>query len=87
MQVKRLGLVVLLVAACGGLGRQAPECAQWVACSDALPNAIKGSMDAAFGPDGNCWLNKAEQAQLCVAQCKNALAAQSAMTNPPAECR
>ena len=80
-------LLLLLATACGGYGKQLPECARWVACAEALPNAVKGSMDAAFGPNGNCWLNDAQAAQNCVNQCKSALAAQGAMPNAPEACK
>lgn len=86
MQVTR-SFALLLLCACGALGRQSAECARWVACADALPGAVKGSMDAAFGPNGNCWQNMATMAQQCTQQCKDALAAQGAMPNAPAECR
>ena len=86
MQV-RVALALLLLCSCGALGRQPAECARWVACADALPGAVKGSMDAAFGPNGNCWQNMAQMAEQCAAQCKNALAAQAAMPDAPEACK
>ncbi|MBL8950738.1 MAG: hypothetical protein JNK82_08185 [Myxococcaceae bacterium] len=87
--MRRLSLLLAaaIASGCGGYGKQAPECARWVSCAEALPGAVKGSMDAAYGPAGNCWLNDAQAAQNCVSQCKSALAAQAAMPNAPEACK
>ena len=80
-------LSVFLVLACGPLGGQSMECAKWVACSDALPGATKGSQDDNFGPNGLCWQGSAMSATQCTQSCKDALAQRASQPGAPAECK
>lgn len=75
----------LCLFGCGETG-QSDDCKKWVACSDALPGATRGSQDAAFGPMGACWMGSAKTASDCTASCKEAVMQRASQPNAPAQC-
>jgi hypothetical protein len=81
--------MLLLLVACGGAISQSADCKKWVACADALPGAVKGAQDAAYGPAGTCWTSTSSPdiPRQCTTVCRDAVAAQAVQPNAPAECR
>ncbi|MBL8950739.1 MAG: hypothetical protein JNK82_08190 [Myxococcaceae bacterium] len=79
--------LLLLLAGCAPFPGQTMECVKWVACSDALPGATKGSQDATFGPDGVCWQGSDRSAQECTQSCKDAVEQRGSQPGAPAECK
>lgn len=86
MRLLVVGVVVACVAFVGA-GCPSEECRDYVRCQkayDAL--AAADPVDVSEYEDGGaCWGNL-QSAQLCTAQCKEALAALAALANAPAEC-
>jgi hypothetical protein len=82
-------LFALALAACGS-PEQSPECAQYMACQEAV-DAQQGSSGAAaieplYGPDGTCW-TPGGQAAVCTQGCNDGLQAARDTIDPlPAEC-
>jgi hypothetical protein len=73
-------LFVLLIAACG----PSQECRDYVACQLAYdPSVEEDLLD--YKDDGRCW-NNLQSAQLCTAQCREALVALREVSSPPPEC-
>jgi hypothetical protein len=87
VQVTLRAAACAALLACGGAIRQSADCAKWVACADALPGAVKGTQEAAYGLDGTCWKSSPQLADQCTVTCRDAVSAQAMMANAPAECR
>lgn len=71
------------LVACGPV--QAPECAQWIECQQAIDaesgTSVAADLEVAYGDTGTCWSTTAEAAQGCSNSCENAL--ESLSTNYP----
>lgn len=61
--------------ACGPV--QAPECAQWIECQEAIDaesgTSVAADLEVAYGETGTCWSTTAQSAQSCSNSCQNAL--------------
>lgn len=73
-----LATSALALGACG----PSDECRAYVACQRAYDDTVDTLQ---YEDDGACW-NNLQSAQLCTAQCKEALAALSQLPAPPPEC-
>jgi hypothetical protein len=80
--VKKIVLGVsaaLFLVACGG--GQSAECKKYLACTEAVSPGSSSTLESSYGPNGACWSNGGQAADLCTSACTAALA--SAKTQNP----
>jgi hypothetical protein len=86
--MRRLALLALaLLGACNGID-QSPECAQYMACVEAISPGGSVAYESSYGERGTCWSTDGNSARRCTAACVQGRATLGATTGQgKAECQ
>lgn len=85
--MKRFILAAVAVASLAGCGGQTEACKKYVACYDAAVPSAKGSLDAAYGPEGTCWKTNSAAADICNSFCETGNTSNATTYPDVAECK